>query len=257
MKNAGRIRMKKIVSLVVGVLMLASLALAGCGGSKTPAAAPAAKEGKITVNYWHSMAGANGELVKAMVERYNASQDKIQVIETFQGGYEDAAAKLQQSVAAGTAPEIAMIERAFVERFAAANALVDLSPYLAKAGLSKDMFVKGLMGYSEYNNDGKLVSVPFNRSTPILYYNKTAFKEAGLNPDKGPENWDQLKEYATKLTRKDGTKTIRYGLTWPIETGTLKQMSLNWAEERSTKKEPMSALPITARGSLFSITGWI
>lgn len=95
-----------------------------------------------------------------------------------------------------------MIERAFVERFAAANALVDLTPYLTKAGLSKDMFVKGLMGYSEYNNDGKLVSVPFNRSTPILYYNKTAYKEVGLNPDKGPENWAQLKEYAEKAHEK-------------------------------------------------------
>ncbi len=215
--------MKKGIILAFILVLAASLALAGCGGSKQ-AAAPAQKDGKIVVHYWHSMAGNNGELVKAMVERYNASQNKVQVIETFQGGYEDAAAKLQQSIAAGTTPEIAMIERAFVERFAAANALVDLSPYLAKANLSKDMFVKGLMGYSEYNNDGKLVSVPFNRSTPILYYNKTAFKEVGLNPDKGPENWAQLKEFAEKLTKKDGAKTVRYGLTWPIETWYFKAM---------------------------------
>ncbi len=215
--------MKKGIILALIFVLAASLALAGCGG-KTPAAAPAQKDGKTVVHYWHSMAGANGELVKAMVERYNASQDKVQVIETFQGGYEDAAAKLQQSIAAGTVPEIAMIERAFVERFAAANALVDLTPYLTKAGLSKDMFVKGLMGYSEYNNDGKLVSVPFNRSTPILYYNKTAYKEVGLNPDKGPENWAQLKEYAEKLTKKEGGKTVRYGLTWPIETWYFKAM---------------------------------
>ena len=215
--------MKKGIILALIFVLAASLALTGCGG-KTPAAAPAQKDGKTVVHYWHSMAGANGELVKAMVERYNASQDKVQVIETFQGGYEDAAAKLQQSIAAGTVPEIAMIERAFVERFAAANALVDLTPYLTKAGLSKDMFVKGLMGYSEYNNDGKLVSVPFNRSTPILYYNKTAYKEVGLNPDKGPENWEQLKEYAEKLTKKEGGKTVRYGLTWPIETWYFKAM---------------------------------
>ena len=216
--------MKKSLVLVLVLALAASLALAGCGGSKAPAGAPAQKDGKVVVHFWHSMAGANGELVKAMVERYNASQDKVQVVETFQGGYEDAAAKLQQSIAAGTAPEISMIERAFVERFAAANALVDLTPYLAKSNLSKDMFVKGLMGYSEYNNDGKLVSVPFNRSTPILYYNKTAFKEVGLNPDKGPENWAQLKEYAEKLTKKEGGKTVRYGLTWPIETWYFKAM---------------------------------
>jgi sn-glycerol 3-phosphate transport system substrate-binding protein len=117
-----------------------------------------------------------------------------------------------------------MIERAFVERFAAANALVDLKPYMDKSSLNKDMFVKGLMGYSEYNNDGKIVSVPFNRSTPILYYNKTIFKEAGLNPDKGPETWADLKAYAEKLTKREGGKTVRYGLTWPIETWYFKAM---------------------------------
>ena len=68
------------------------------------------------------------------------------------------------------------------------------------------------------------MSVPFNRSTPILYYNKTAYKEVGLNPDKGPENWEQLKEYAEKLTKKEGGKTVRYGLTWPIETWYFKAM---------------------------------
>lgn len=65
--------MKKGIILALIFVLAASLALAGCGG-KTPAAAPAQKDGKTVVHYWHSMAGANGELVKAMVERYNAAR---------------------------------------------------------------------------------------------------------------------------------------------------------------------------------------
>lgn len=224
--------MKKSISLMLIVSILISVFLVGCGNNKDIEGSTAGestskdqnkdadgekKVGKATeVNYWHSMGSANGERVKAMVEAFNDSQDEVVVIETFQGGYEEASAKLQQAIAADTVPEIAMIERAFVERFAAADALEDLTPYMKESGLSRDMFVEGLMGYSEYNDDGKLVSVPFNRSTPILYYNKTAFKEVGLDPEKGPETWDELKEFAEKLTIRDGDNIERYGMTWPI-----------------------------------------
>ncbi|MDI6617934.1 MAG: ABC transporter substrate-binding protein [Clostridiales bacterium] len=72
-----------------------------------------------------------------------------------------------------------------------------------------------LLGY--YTVDGKLYSMPFNSSTPILYYNKNAFKEAGLDPEKGPVNFKEVEQYAKALTKKDSSgKVTRYGYAMAI-----------------------------------------
>lgn len=59
-------------------------------------------------------------------------------------------------------------------------------------------------------------SMPFNSSTPILYYNKTAFKEAGLDPEKAPADFDEVKTYSEKLTKKDGSTVTQYGYSMAI-----------------------------------------
>lgn len=222
--------MKKICSVLLAAAMVASMAACGGGNaSSTPAPAPsgtessstsaAAPTAKTVVNFWHCMGSANGERIQGLVDRFNKSQDAIEVVATFQGGYEEGNAKLQTAIAGGTAPDIAQIERAFIEPYATANRLEDLKPYMAKSGkVSPEDFVEGLMGYSYYNNDGKLISIPFSRSTPIFYYNKDAFKEVGLDPEKGPETWDDVMEYAKKLTKVENGKTVRYGFTFPVAT---------------------------------------
>lgn len=214
-------------SLCVLLALVMVLALTACGGEKAPAdeTAPTEKaaqpaEGKKTVlNFWHCMGGENGERIERMVDRFNKSQDAIEVIATYQGSYEEGNAKLQTAIAGGTAPDITQIERAFVEPYANANRLEDLKPYMEKSGtVSPDDFVEGLMGYSYYNDDGKLISIPFCRSTPIFYYNKDAFKEVGLDPEKAPETWDDVIEAAKLLTKVENGKTVRYGCTFPVET---------------------------------------
>lgn len=190
-----------------------------CGVIALSLAASSAVSGeKKTVHFWHAMGAANGERIQAMVNRFNQSQDGIEVVATFQGNYEEAHAKLQAAVAGNTAPDVMQIERAYVEPYANAGRLADLNPLLKADGMSADMFVKGLMGYSYYNGDGKLYSIPFSRSTPIFYYNKDAFREVGLDPEKGPVTWDDVYEYAKKLTKTEGGSTTRYGITWPIAT---------------------------------------
>ena len=62
-----------------------------------------------------------------------------------------------------------------------------------------------------YSIDGKLYSMPFNSSTPILYYNKDAFAAAGLDPEKPPTTFDELVQYSEALTIKDGNTITQYG----------------------------------------------
>ncbi|OXL86076.1 ABC transporter substrate-binding protein [Paenibacillus sp. SSG-1] len=169
--------------------------------------------GKETIQFWHSIGGKNGEFLDAMIKRFNSSQDKIEVVGTFQGSYQETVTKLQQAVAAKTAPDVTMLERSNVQLFADAEVLEDLAPYMEKSGLSKDDFEEGLMGHSYFND--KLVSLPFNRSTPVMHINKSMLDEKGLSI---PTTWDELKKTAEALVVKENGEVKRYGLTMPYDT---------------------------------------
>ncbi|TBL73958.1 ABC transporter substrate-binding protein [Paenibacillus thalictri] len=174
---------------------------------------PAAGGGKVTINFWHSMGGKNGEYIDAMIKSFNESQNKIEVVGTFQGAYAETLTKLQQAIPAKTAPDIAMVERGFIPLLADADVLEDINPYLKKSGMSKDDFVPGLMGNITFNN--KLVALPFNRSTAILHVNKTMLDEKGLEI---PKTWDDLKKVANALVIKENNEYKRYGYSMVFES---------------------------------------
>lgn len=167
-----------------------------------------------TINFWHALGGENGELIDELVERFNDSQDEVEVIASYQGNYDETVTKLQQSISAQSQPDLAMIERAYVQMFDDSEVLEDLKPYLEKSGIQESDFVEGLMGHS-YFESGGLVSLPFNRSTPILHVNKTMLDELGLDV---PTTWEELKEVANALVEKEGDEYTRYGLSMPYDT---------------------------------------
>lgn len=215
--------MKTKLHLLLAVSMLITV-LAGCSGSgsnqaastdtETAAGSDAKATGKkATVQFWHSLGGKNGEYMDALIQRFNASHDDIEVVGTQQGNYDETVTKLQQAIASNTAPDISMLERASVQMFADSDVLEDLTPYMESSGLSKDDFVPGLMGHSVFND--KLVSLPLNRSTPILYINKTLLDEKGL---KVPTTWEEMKSVANALVVKENGKVSRYGVTMPYDT---------------------------------------
>ncbi|TDF95969.1 ABC transporter substrate-binding protein [Paenibacillus piri] len=226
--------MKQKWSILLAIPMTLSL-LAGCsGGASQPAATdkpdaappkPAATEqqakpaepaksgGKTTVQFWHSLGGKNGEYIDGLIKRFNDSHPDIEVVGTFQGGYDETVTKLQQAIASKTAPDVSMLERAYIEMFADADVLEDLNPLLKGSNLSSDLFTPGLMGHSTFNN--KLVALPFNRSTPIMHINKTMLDEKGLAI---PTTWDELKKVAEALAIKENGSYSRYGLTMPYDT---------------------------------------
>ncbi|MFE0559382.1 MULTISPECIES: ABC transporter substrate-binding protein [Paenibacillus] len=208
---------------LLSVIMLFSL-LAACGGGGTSgdtgkapgsggAEAPSGDKGKTTVQFWHSLGGKNGEYMDALIQRFNASHEDIEVVGTFQGSYDETVTKLQQAIASDTGPDVSMLERAYVQMFADSEVLEDLTPYLEGSGISADDFTPGLMGHSVFND--QLVSLPLNRSTPILHVNKTLLDEQGLQI---PTTWEELKEVANALVVKEGSEYKRYGVTMPYDT---------------------------------------
>ncbi|MEF3304014.1 ABC transporter substrate-binding protein [Paenibacillus sp. GYB003] len=214
--------MRKQVSKIVLAAALLPGILAGCGasgsggaGGSEPAGGARPKEpaGKVTVQFWHSLGGKNGEYISSAISRFNESQSKIEVVGTFQGSYDETVTKLQQAVAAKSGPDVTMLERAYVQMFADSDVLEDMTPFLKTSGMSVDDFTPGLMGHSTFNK--KLVSLPLNRSTPILHVNKTMLDEKGLAV---PKTWEELRKVAEALVVKENGEYKRYGYSMPYDT---------------------------------------
>jgi sn-glycerol 3-phosphate transport system substrate-binding protein len=168
------------------------------------------------VVFWSALGGNNGKILDAFVQEFNASQSDVQVVNEFQGAYADAEQKLMASIASGKTPDLCMLEISRIPAFVAAKALVPLDAFASGPnGIDLKDFVQGLLDESKI--DGKLYSLPQSRSMPVFYYNKTMFKAAGLNADKAPATWKDVRDAATKLTSPDGSKVgfgIQTGNPW-------------------------------------------
>lgn len=168
------------------------------------------------VVFWSALGGNNGKILDSFVQEFNASQKDVVVVNEFQGAYADVEQKLMAAIASGKTPDLCMLEISRIPAFVAAKALAPLDGF-AKGpnGIDLKDFVQGLL--EESRIDGKLYSLPQSRSMPVFYYNKTMFREAGLNADRAPADWKELREAAIKLTAADGSRVgfgIQTGNPW-------------------------------------------
>ena len=168
-------------------VVLALLAWALCSGS-----ALAASE----IRLWHSFAGARGVALESLVARFNGSQSAIRVVPAYKG---DREATLRAALAARKSrrgPQIVQIEDvATADALSAKGAVRPLWQVMSEAGLGLD--AKGysyVPAVASYYSDasGRLLALPLENSTPILYYNRDAFRRAGLDPDRPPRTWDEM-----------------------------------------------------------------
>ncbi len=174
------------------------------------AAAPAQKTaaaGKIT--FWHAMSGVNGEAVNKMVEGFNKSQGDIAVEPSFQGTYDDALAKLKTALASNAAPALIQVYDIGIRFMVDSGEIVPMQEFIDAEKLDMSDFEQNVLAY--YKLDDKLYGMPFNTSSSILYYDKDAFKAAGLDSNKPPRTFDEVSEYAQKLTKKSGNEVQQYG----------------------------------------------
>src|SRR5262249_61080949 len=118
---------------------------------------------------------------------------------------------------AGTLPDVAVTEISSVAVLAALGAAQPIDELIASSGDKKflDRFWPSMLLNCTYG--GKVYGVPFQRSTPVMYYNKDAFSEARLDPEKPPVTWNELINVAKKLTKRDGDRTTRWGIELPLE----------------------------------------
>ncbi len=193
--------MKRIVSFVFAAVMMLSLAVQPCAAQEV-------------VNFWHT--GGSGTLqqaVKYAVEKFNTTvgpQKKIKVVDTYIGGYQPLTAKLQLSVQAGEQPQVAIMGNTYVGWFMEDRVLADMMPY-AKADRFDVSNIMAPFMLTMGNRNGQLHSVPFFRSTPLLYYNKGMARKAGLTP---PTTIQELEAFAKALYKKDAKGEVQ---VWGFE----------------------------------------
>jgi ABC-type glycerol-3-phosphate transport system substrate-binding protein len=158
-----------------------------------------AKKAKVKLVFWHAMGGPLGKVVVKLVDQFNETHPDIYVKEQFMGNYDILIQKLISSIISNSQPDISQVYESWTTMIKKGNAIIPLDKYIAKEkDFNKDDMYKVLLENNMY--DGKMMSLPFNKSIPVLYYNKDMFKEAGLDPDTPPKTWDEFLEFAKKLT---------------------------------------------------------
>src|SRR5690606_33728626 len=143
------------------------------------------------INFWHSMEGALGERVNALVNDFNKSQSDYVVNAVYKGAYGESMNAGIAAFRGGNAPDILQVfEVGTATMMYARGAVQPVQEMSEKVGdpINASDFLGAVAGYYS-SPEGKLVSMPFNSSTPVFYYNKDAFKKAGLDPDKPPKTW--------------------------------------------------------------------
>jgi sn-glycerol 3-phosphate transport system substrate-binding protein len=195
--------------------MFAGLLLA----ATTVFAASAVAAEPVQLSFWYpvDLGGGLAKVIDGLVGDFNKTHPDIQVTATYTGNYDVTLQKIQASKLAGTLPDVAVTEISSVPVLAALGAAQPVDELIAPSGGKKflDRFWPSMLLNCTYG--GKVYGVPFQRSTPVMYYNKDAFSEAGLDPEKPPVTWDELISVAQKLTTREGERTTRWGIELPLE----------------------------------------
>ena len=148
-------------------------------------AAPSFAQQRTEIQFWHAMGGVLGERVDEIVKRYNASQTKYTVVATNKGNYDEVINGTIAAYRAKKAPHMVQIyERGFMTMLLS-DAIVPVQDLLTEKKKQIDWgdFIKPVASYYQYK--GKLMTMPFNSSAPILWYNKEHFEKAGFSaPDR-------------------------------------------------------------------------
>jgi len=175
------------------------LALVGATMLSMAMAVPA--HAQTEIQWWHSMGGALGEWVTDLANQFNASQKDYKVVPTFKGSYDESMTAAIAAFRAGNAPDILQVfEVGTATMMASKGAIKPVAEVMKMAGVNFDpnAYVPAVAGYYTAPN-GQMLSMPFNSSTAVFYYNKDAFKAAGVDPDKPPKTWPEVVLAAGKL----------------------------------------------------------
>lgn len=180
-------------------MKLFKLAAAGLSMSMAASSAYAATE----ITWWHAMGGRLGEVVNDIATKFNDSQDEYKITPVYKGNYEETLTATIAAFRAGEQPNIVQVfEAGAATLMGAPGALIPVEDLMKKNGVPFDIndYIPGVR-YFYADDTGKMVGMPFNSSTPILYYNIEALEKAGVTP---PKTWEEFQEVTAPALKEAG-----------------------------------------------------
>ena len=272
-------KFRKSMAAALAVLMAAS-SLTGCGSSAGEttaagettdaaavpteadnsageAAAKEAAEGDPTgqkITFWHSMGGVNGEALTKLVDDFNKENEYgIQVEAQFQGEYDDAINKLKSAQIGNMGADLVQIYDIGTRFMVDSGWIIPMEDLIRNDGWDKSQLEPNIAAY--YTVNDQLYSMPFNSSTPILYYNKDMFEKAGIT--EVPDSLPAIQEVGQKLMDAGAGEVISLSIYgWFFEQFNAKQGAL-YANNGNGREAAATAVDFDKNGAgLKTLEAW-
>jgi sn-glycerol 3-phosphate transport system substrate-binding protein len=194
--NRIRVRRRLLVPVLAAALALAAAAVPGgaaprAGGDKCPLKALDRADQPVGITFWHSMPRANEETLIRLTDAFNASQDAVRVNLVNQTSYEDTVEKFRNALATGELPDVAQLPETFLQQAIDSQAILPIQACVDADDYDLSDFLPRVVDY--YTVDDTLWALPFNVSNPVLYYDKAAFRSAGLDPEQPPATLEDVR----------------------------------------------------------------
>jgi sn-glycerol 3-phosphate transport system substrate-binding protein len=165
----------------------------------------------LDIHFWHPSLGAVDEALQKQIGAFNASQSDYRVVSSGRGTYDETFNAMIAAYRAGKQPHLVTAIGQETLTLQLSGAVYPVQDLFKDAGLKLDVgrYLTPVANYYT-SRDGKLMSLPFSTSTPILWFNKDAFAKAGLT--RAPQTWEEVGEYAAKL--KASGMACGYASAW-------------------------------------------
>lgn len=171
---------------------------------------------EITFYYPVAIGGPATKIVDDLVAEFEKANPDIKVKPVYAGTYQESIGKALTAAKGGQPPDAAVILAADMFSLIDEGVILPFDTFVKTDADRR--WINGFFPVFMLNSQqgGKTWGIPFQRGTTIFFWNKEAFKEAGLDPEKGPQTWEEVVEFAKKLTKRDGTGNVtQWGMQVP------------------------------------------
>ncbi len=171
---------------------------------------------EIEINFWNGFTGSDGEILKEIVDNFNATNDKGITIKMDIIPWSNFHEKLPTALATGTAPEMILMGNDVLLTYVNTDSLLPVDDFFEATGFDRSTIDESV--WNLFSHKGVQYMIPMQVNSHYLYMNRQLFRDAGLDPDHAPETWDELFEMAVKLTNPEKNVT---GFGLPIQSTTV------------------------------------
>ncbi|MGH8982618.1 MAG: ABC transporter substrate-binding protein [Acidimicrobiia bacterium] len=212
-----------VAALAAAVALTASAVTAGAAPSRGEPECPLNALDKadkpVEIVFWHSMRRALEETLVALTDEFNSSQDDVRVSLVNQIEYDDTLEKFRAGLSTGQLPDIVQFSENALQQSIDSQAILPAQACIDADDYDTSDFLPRVIEY--YTVEGTQWAMPFNVSNPVLYYDKAAFQQAGLDPEQPPATLEEVREYSEQIKANLG---YPYGFALKIDAWFFEQL---------------------------------